>query len=156
MIISDLDNWRQEAGWLAPPLRRAIEWLEKEVTSDTPVGRYDIEGDRMFVLVQQVETEPREQRLAEAHRRYIDIQLLLSGKELILAARDTGSNEVIANELEDRDLLKYSKVENECELLLIPGTFAIFFPADIHRPCCSVESSLSIRKAVVKIDVTMK
>lgn len=155
MIISDLNHWRLESGWVAPSLRKALEWLEQEISADSPAGRYDIDGDRMYVLVQQLTTEPAEVRLAEAHRKYIDIQLLLSGKELIRAARDSGNNEIIADELHDRDKLSYREVEHESDIVLLPGMFAVFFPADIHRPCCSIEHSTYIRKAVVKIDISL-
>lgn len=155
MIISDLKHWRQEAGWVTPSLRKALEWLEQQISTDTPAGRYDIDGDRMYVLVQELTTEPAVERLAEAHRKYIDIQLLLSGKELIRAARDSDSAEIIADELLERDKLSYRDVEHESDIVLLPGMFAVFFPADIHRPCCNAERSMFIRKAVVKIDVSL-
>ncbi|WP_123043197.1 YhcH/YjgK/YiaL family protein [Cohnella candidum] len=156
MIIGDLRSWRQEAGWLSPSLRLALEWLEKEVTENTPAGRYEIDGSRMYALVQYLETEPPERRLAEAHRKYADVQLLLRGEELILAARDDGSGEIVADELDSKDKLAYGKVSDESRLLLKPGMFAVFFPKDIHRPCCTPgEVSSAIRKAVVKIDLAL-
>lgn len=155
MIVSDLKHWRQETGWITPPVRKALEWLEREVTEETPPGRYDIDGDRMYVLVQHLETEPEERRLAEAHRRYADIQLLLSGQELILAARDDESNEIVSDELEPKDKLVFRAVNRESRFVLYPGMFAVFFPMDIHRPCCSPGEQAGIRKAVVKIDLDL-
>jgi biofilm protein TabA len=155
MIISDLIHWEQEKGWFSPAIKQALEWVKKEINQDTPVGKYPIIGDQMFVLVQHLTTEPKEDRVSEVHRDYIDIQLLLSGDELIRIARDMGNNEVWADELENRDRLVYKQVENESDLVLSPGMFAVFFPSDIHRPCCSIGESKQIRKAVVKIHLSL-
>ncbi|ANY66121.1 hypothetical protein BBD42_06355 [Paenibacillus sp. BIHB 4019] len=154
MIISDLRSWEQEPGWL-PPFRQALAWLEQEVTEDTPAGKYEIDGERLFVLVQHVETRPAEEQLAESHKQYIDIQLLLKGRELIRVARDNGEAVVTADELDSRDRLSYKDVSDESDIVLTPGMFAVFFPYDIHRPCCSVEAEMTIRKAVVKLHVSL-
>jgi biofilm protein TabA len=154
MIIGDLSNWELEKEWVLPSIRQALEWTVREIHADTPHGKYPIEGDQIFVNVQHLRTEPASERLSEAHREYIDIQLLLSGRESILVARDTGNNEIWADEMETRDRLTYKHVENESEIVLTPGMFAVFFPADIHRPCCSAGESMDIRKAVVKIHLS--
>jgi biofilm protein TabA len=155
MIVSDLNNWAQEKGWFSPAIGQALEWVGREIDADTPVGKYPIDGDRMYVLVQHLTTEPKEERAAEAHREYVDIQLLLSGGELIRVAIDSGNNEVWADERESRDRLVYRNVENESDIILSPGMFAVFFPSDIHRPCCSLGENSQIRKAVVKIHLSL-
>lgn len=155
MIVSDMSNWEQESASLAGPLRKALKWLESEITVDSPVGKYPIDGDLMYVLVQHLSTEPTVERMAEAHRQYIDIQLLLSGRESIRVARNNDLIEVTQDELEARDRLSYHIVDNESDIILTPGMFAIFFPNDIHRPCCSVEENINIRKAVVKLHVSL-
>ncbi|WP_276356249.1 YhcH/YjgK/YiaL family protein [Cohnella caldifontis] len=153
MIIGDLKHWRDEIAGLSPVLRQALEWLEQNVTAETPAGRYEIDGDRMYAMVQHLTTESEERRFAESHRQYADIQLLLSGRELILAARDDESAEIAADELAAKDKLSYREVPGESRIVLNPGMFAVFFPMDIHRPCCSIGEPGDIRKAVVKIDL---
>ncbi len=64
-----------------PELRRAIEHIKAHVTAETPKGKHDIEGNRLFYLISEDMTEPYEARRAEYHARYLDIQIVLKGQE---------------------------------------------------------------------------
>ena len=59
----------------------ALEFLAKPETAELPVGRYELDGDNIFVLIQDQTTAPVENKRAESHRNYIDIQYLFTGKE---------------------------------------------------------------------------
>lgn len=155
MIVSHMSNWEQERSCFPSAISKALEWLGREIGEESPAGKYPIYGDKIYALVQHLTTEPAEDRLAEAHREYVDIQLLLRGRELIRVARDTGDQQVWADERESRDRLTYREVRGESDLKLTPGMFAVFFPMDIHRPCCSMGENMEIRKAVVKIHVSL-
>lgn len=54
----------------------ALEFLAKPETAELPVGRYELDGDNIFVLIQDQTTAPVENKRAESHRNYIDIQYL--------------------------------------------------------------------------------
>ena len=60
----------------------ALEFLAKPETAELPVGRYELDGDNIFVLIQDQTTAPVENKRAESHRNYIDIQYLFTGKEV--------------------------------------------------------------------------
>jgi len=49
----------------------------------------------------------------------------------------------------------YQQVQNEMAVPLLPGTFAVFFPHDLHRPCCQTHGESLIRKAVIKIHLSL-
>ena len=60
----------------------ALEFLAKPETKELPVGRYELDGDNIYVLIQDQTTAPVEKKRAESHRNYIDIQYLFTGKEV--------------------------------------------------------------------------
>lgn len=78
MIIGNIHNLQQ---WLPEELRQAIEHIKAHVTAETPKGKHDIEGNRLFYLISEDMTEPYEARRAEYHARYLDIQIVLKGQE---------------------------------------------------------------------------
>ena len=90
----------------------------------------------------------------EVHRRYIDIQFLAWGEEKIGIAIDTGNNKVSESLLEQRDIIFYHDSEHESFIEMIPGSYAIFFPQDVHRPGCIMQTASEIRKIVVKVALT--
>ncbi len=72
MIIGNIHNLQP---WLPQELRQAIEHIKAHVTPETPKGKHDIEGNRLFYLISEDMTEPYEARRAEYHARYLDIQI---------------------------------------------------------------------------------
>jgi len=97
---------------------------------------------------------PAEENRPEVHRRYIDIQYLAWGEEKIGIAIDTGNNKVSESLLEQRDIIFYHHCENESFIKMTPGSYAIFFPQDVHRPGCILQTASEIRKIVVKVALT--
>ena len=109
----------------------------------------EIDGERVFALFQSYETKPENDR-PEAHRKYIDIQYLIEGEELIGVAPLT-SMERVAEAAPERDIWFY---EGEtAKLPLGGGRFAILFPQDAHAPCIAAGECRPVRKVVVKVAV---
>jgi YhcH/YjgK/YiaL family protein len=95
-------------------------------------------------------TEPEERRRFEAHRRNIDVQLLLSGRERIYWAPTSALAPETAYD-PAQDVAFYSG-ESAGHIDLEPGLAAVFFPADAHKPNCRLsEGPPEVRKLVVKI-----
>lgn len=152
LIIGDLQHWENESALFPPAVRRGLAYIRDCGAESLPPGKYPIEGDRMFALVQEVDTEPAERRRPEAHRSYADIQCLILGEERIGVLRRTAGLEPVEDLLEDKDIAFYAfPPERESSLAMRPGMFAVFFPNDIHRPCCQVSQSAKAKKVVVKI-----
>lgn len=131
-------------------IAKALDFLAKPETAELPVGRYEIDGDNIYVLIQDQVTAPVDQKRAESHRNYIDIQFLFSGEEVQGYAPLTDES-VIIDEPEGKDNIFYSPVKNEQFVTLKPGEFTIYFTNDIHRPNCTMGEAVNIHKAVVKI-----
>ncbi|MDR3435065.1 YhcH/YjgK/YiaL family protein [Telmatospirillum sp.] len=151
MIFGNVNNLKDMLPWLPIPLRTAMSYLMGTDFELLPAGRYDLEGDNIYVLIQDATTKPKEDRKPEVHRKYIDVQFLVRGQEAMGIATDTGNNKIRDDLLAERDVIFYEDMENESRLVFKPGDFAIFFPSDVHRPVCQVDESESIRKVVVKV-----
>lgn len=106
-----------------------------------------------FVMEQVYDARPRSEGFFESHRKYIDLQVIVEGDEVMevvdrsrIAAR--GPYEA------DRDLALYQDVGDASRLRVTAGLAAIFFPADVHMPSLQSPAGPSrVRKAVVKIPV---
>lgn len=151
MIIGHI-NGKQDDLFYHSVLRQTLQYLRDTDFSDWEPGKYPLDGDKLFVLVQEGTTEPFEQRKPESHERYIDIQYLLAGREQFGVAFRTGAELMTENSLAERDIAFYATVFDENRVILQPGMYGVFFPTDIHRPLCLVEKPEAIRKIVVKMD----
>lgn len=151
MIFGHMLNFEQEKAALSPVLQVGLLYLMNTDLSKLPIGRYDIDGDNMFVSVSEYELEPKEHRRPEAHRKYIDIQYVAWGEEVIGYSLLSSQYEITQDELVERDAIFYKAVEHEAELVLKPGVYAIFFPNDVHRPGCKSSDQIQVKKIVVKI-----
>ena len=84
MILDTLDNAARYES-LNSRFAKAFDFL-RTVDGSQALGRHDLDGDACFALVQTYESKPVEKALFEAHRKYIDVQFIHSGRETILWA----------------------------------------------------------------------
>ena len=142
--ISHIDNYKGLGRVTA-----ALEFLAKTDFSQLEVGKYTLDGDNIFYMVQEYCSKVDSAR-AEAHKRYIDIQFLVSGQEYMgVAPLECEKTETEARE--EKDVWFYDcKTEN---ITLNPGSFAILYPNDIHRPGVAIDGSVPCKKVVVKVKV---
>lgn len=133
----------------------ALDYLRKTDFTQLEAGRYPIDGEHVFALVQDPMTQSWESGLPEFHARYIDIQCVLEGEEGIgYAPANTGLSK-ITDQLAERDIAFVAQQDNESRLLLTPGMFAIFLPGELHRPCRAPNAPMRIKKVVIKISVDL-
>lgn len=137
-------------------IQKAIQYLKENDLVNAVPGRYELDGDNMILQVLDVETTERCNLRPEVHETYIDVQFLAKGKELIGCYPDMGDNEVDENLLETRDLIFYENNENarETHLEMEEGSYAVFYPHDVHIPAIMKEESMVIRKIVIKVKVS--
>lgn len=153
MIVGDLAKWEQEKRAFHPAIAKGIEFLRSNDLAALEAGKYEVQGNDLFVMIQETMTEAKELRKPESHAKYIDIQYLIAGAgEIIGVARQSDANVISLNDLETKDIAFYSHVADEFDICLRPGMFAVFFPDDVHRPCVSAGADGPIKKAVVKIN----
>ncbi|MDD2365049.1 MAG: YhcH/YjgK/YiaL family protein [Desulfuromonadaceae bacterium] len=115
-----------------------------------PVGRHPINDKGAYASVNEYNTKALEDSFIECHIKYIDLQMLVCGEEIIGVAPKKFCVEQPYNN--ENDLQKLSgKVDF---ITLVPGLFAIFFPQDAHEPGLkNIEQSIAVKKIVFKIPV---
>jgi YhcH/YjgK/YiaL family protein len=151
MIVDRIENADLYAA-LSPRFTMAFAALRDPAFINQPDGRYEIDGDRLYCLVQRYTTRLPEKCNLEAHRRYIDIQLMVSGEELILVAPAGGLELRQAYDLESDKALFHPR-EGMSAVRLPALGFALFFPQDAHMPCMQADGPAEVHKAVVKVRI---
>ena len=151
MYLSHITTLDRDVANLPEDIRRGLKFLAETDLATLPAGRVDIDGDRLFALIQDYETVPKAEKRPESHARYIDIQYVARGREVIGYAPLAGNNPVAEDLLESRDIQFFATVAEETDLVLGTGAYAVFHPTDIHRPGCAAGVPAKVRKVVVKI-----
>lgn len=135
---------------LNPLFPKAFAFLRDCQENHPAPGRYDIDGDDLFAFIQTYDTLPDDQIPWEAHRKYIDIQCVLEGDELIGWAPIAQLDPATPYD-EQGDCLLSSAVSGGKLLVMPQGEFAIFFPTDLHKPRVAPTASSPIIKLVIKV-----
>ncbi|HNC23653.1 MAG TPA: YhcH/YjgK/YiaL family protein [Opitutaceae bacterium] len=151
MILDTLDQASTYHA-LSPRFAAAFAFL-RTVNERTTVGRHEIAGDDIYAFVQQHATTPVEKRVYESHRRYIDIQYMVRGRELMYWAPLPLLKTVTMPFDAEKDAALYALIPEGVPVRVTPGQFAIFFPEDGHIPSCSWDAPAEILKVVVKVRV---
>jgi biofilm protein TabA len=113
-------------------------------------GKYVIDGDNVYATITEAPSKTFDQSAWESHRRYIDLQYVIKGKEKIGVAPITTAT-IIKPYDDAKDAANYT-AEGQY-YIAIPGTFFLFFPGDAHRPSIKVDGYDMVKKLVIKIKV---
>ncbi|MDU2937554.1 MAG: N-acetylneuraminate anomerase [Enterobacteriaceae bacterium] len=148
MMTGDLRSL-SSAG-LHPLLLNALTLAVAARPQEKAPGRYELQGENIFMNAMQFVTQPPEQKKAELHQQYIDIQLLLAGEERILFGMTDSARECEEMDVAE-DYQLCSQIADEQAITLKPGMFAIFMPGEPHKPGCVVSASADIKKVVIKV-----
>ena len=146
---------------LPSPLSAALKYLRDNDMKAHEPGKFDInlDGTEMILQVLDLETKPRNELRPEIHRKYIDVQFLADGgPENAAYYNDDGTNTVSEDLLATaRDILFYED-NPEIREGIIPlevGSFAVYFPWDVHVPAIAVNGiPAKIRKIVIKVPLS--
>jgi YhcH/YjgK/YiaL family protein len=134
-----------------PSLWDAVfRYLEVTDLEHLQAGSYRIAGDSVRVIVQQYDTRDVDELNYEAHRKYIDLQYVISGKELIGVA-GVDQNTPIVEPYDAMEDIGFYKIKEGVLRSADDQVFFIFFPDDAHMPCIKDEERLPVKKIVFKI-----
>lgn len=129
-------------------LDKAIDYLKGFNLNDLVMGRNEVDGDRIFINRFRYETKPVEQTVFEAHEKYLDIHLLLSGTERI-GISDIADMEVIRKDEANDGIDCRGPVQQMINMK--PGDVLIAFPEDAHMVKIQCADICQVEKAVVKV-----
>lgn len=129
-------------------VRKAVAWAREHDLETLECGRHDIDGDALFVNVAEYTSKPFEECKFEAHRRYIDVQIVVSGAERI----DSQSiAKCTCGEYNGEADFMVAEGDAATQCILQPGSFAAYFPEDAHKPGIAIGCPAHIKKAVFKV-----
>lgn len=150
-----LGHLAQSHPLLPPLLRQVLARLagEFDALKTQACGRYPLEGDRLFYLIQEGMTAEPDRLQPEFHEEYLDIQLLLSGQEWIGVGPFDAPPPAVAPA--GPDLFFVSELVQHHHVCLQPGEFVVFYPGELHKPLCTLAQPAPLRKVVVKIQRTL-
>jgi len=148
MIVDKIDNWQL---YFKSPVFEKIFSELKNYTLATSNGVYK-NNDDFYFKVMSYDTK-HESTIIESHRKEVDIQLLLAGKEKIKIYNEKAVTVSKPYEAES-DCQFYTVVSSPVsEVCLEPGYMAIFFPDDIHHPQFAVNNKVeTLKKIVIKVN----
>ncbi len=148
MILDSLTNAARYAG-LHPLFPRAFEFLTGTDLRALAPGRYPIEGEQLFAIVEETAGRKREDAKLECHRKYIDIQLVLDGVDEMGWRQLSDCHDPVADYKLEKDI-RFFRDAPASWATTLPDTFCIFFPEDAHAPLVGTGR---IRKVILKVAV---
>jgi biofilm protein TabA len=148
-MIIDSYNHIQVYRDILPYMDEGIEAL-KELGDDLqPGSRHEFKHG--YFMIQEGDTKPMEEGAYEAHRKYIDVQILLDGEEEI-AWSDIKDLETSVPYDEEKDAERLTGPKHH-HILISKGMFWAAFPRDAHRPVSHTRHPHHYRKVVMKLPV---
>ena len=148
MVVDTIENLEKYAS-LNPLFAQAIEFLRSTDLNALVVGKTVLNDNDLVVNVQQTAPKTKEQAKLETHNVFIDIQIPLSGVEVMgyTAAKDCKPGNAPYNA--EKDITFFEGAADDY-ITVKPGMFAIFFPQDGHAPGIT---PTGVKKVIVKVKV---
>lgn len=148
MIIDTLSNLNAYSN-LHPLISVALDKLAALDYAKLDTGEHELSGRDLFACVAEEKGRAEDEAPLEAHRKYLDIQIVLRGEDRMGWKPLANCQCPTANYDEERDIQFFSDVP-DCWIPVRSGQFVIFFPEDAHAP---LVSDGLIRKMVLKLAV---
>ncbi len=146
MVVDRLENIEKYAS-LNPLFAEAVAFLKSHDLETLEAGKTELKGKDLLVNVTTARAKTKEEARLETHKEFIDIQIPVSGTELMgyTAAKDCMPADAPYNA--EKDITFYAGLA-ESYIEVKPGMFAIFFPQDGHAPGVTPEP---IKKVIIKV-----
>ncbi len=147
-MITDVLTNSHEYEKLNENFKLVFDYLKKHDLQNMACGKYEIKGSELFFNLNEYETK-QVQKL-EAHKKYIDIQVVIKGEEYM--GYTNISNTTLSEEYdEEKDVMFLNG--NTDKIKADNKSFLIFYPQDAHMPALAVSSPNYVKKAIFKIRI---
>jgi len=129
-------------------LDTAIAYISDHDLSQLPMGKTCLDKDLVYINVMDAEAGPLEEKNYEFHKEYMDIQIDLSGTEMIQIGDSAGMTikdynaETDFGVAECRDLTSCTMGE---------GNFIVCMAGEPHKPGIAVSDQTALKKCVFKV-----
>lgn len=132
---------------LHPLLPQLFAYVKSHDLLHTPMGKIVLDGDKLFINNVNPECLSEEKQVLEVHRRYIDVHILLEGKERV-GWRNTDDCKELAHPYDEAGDFATFFDKPTTYIDMMPNDFLIVYPEDAHAP---IIGSGKIRKAIAKV-----
>ncbi|TFH36204.1 MAG: DUF386 domain-containing protein [Dehalococcoidia bacterium] len=151
MILDRLENSARYE-FLGKRFARAFELLKTGNLTAKEAGNYEVGGTKLYYMVQNYTTKPKEERRFESHRIYADIQVVFSGREAMGLTQVTGLE--VQNPYDNaKDIMFFETPTDYTELKMVAGEFVVLFPEEAHMPQCQWDGPAQVSKIVFKVSL---
>lgn len=147
MILDKIENSHLYASGHSG-INKALTYLKNTNFLELTKGKYEIDGENIFAIVNEYDTKNPEEHLLESHIKYIDVQFIAQGVEQIGITTFNNQKPVKLYDSTD-DYMLFKEPYNL--ITLNKGMFAIFYPDDIHIPGLIADIPSKVKKVVVKV-----
>lgn len=146
MIIDRLENLNKYAS-INPLFAQAIDFLKSNELNKLELGKLELKGKDLVLSVAQTKPKSKEDAKLETHKEFIDIQIPLSGVEVMGYTPAEDCLPANAEYSKEKDIT-FFEGGAQSYITVKPGMFAIFFPQDGHAPGISSDG---VKKIIVKV-----
>ena len=149
MVLDKIQNINIYQG-ISQGLDKALAYIKNTDFNELPIGKHEIEGDDIFVILKDLQTKQVDGHLMESHLKYIDVQYVIEGEEQMgVTMRNNQDPKKAYDAVDD-----YMLFDESYDIITVKqGMFAIFFPDDIHMPEITTGEPSRVKKAVVKVKI---
>jgi YhcH/YjgK/YiaL family protein len=150
MIIDLLNNWTNYEA-VHKRMKDAFLFLQATDLNAIGAGTHLIDTDDLYAIVQEYETLDIVNEQMESHRKYIDLQYMIHGTEMV--GYSSLKNQAISKDYQsENDFMLYADAPSFFTIMEA-GTFMIFFPTDLHMPCIKINEPALVKKIVIKMKI---
>lgn len=142
-------NVEKEDHYLEERCLESAIFLSQLKGEDLSLGRH-IVNDGFYYNVIEYETTGEKDKPFESHRKYVDIQLLLDGEEVVQVTDITRLN-VGTHYDDEKDVVLYEASNVTASTILRPGSIMILYPRDAHRSMSLKVDACVVKKIVGKV-----
>ncbi len=157
MFIGNIDNIDKDGGDFHPVIYSVLEYLRTTDFKNFQDGAYPMPHTDFIVKVQHYDTKPIEDCKPESHKKFIDVQYVFAGEEVLGWCPLSPDLKLVSAYDEKADVAFYQALTPESSVMLCARNYAVLFPLDVHRPCGSLDDDAPehVTKIVVKVPVEL-
>ena len=134
-----------------PLFKKAFEYLAQTDFSKVEKGKYELDGTNLFAIVNEYDTISPDNEQMESHKKYIDIQYIVTGAERI--GHDFLKEQTPSKAYDgEKDFMLWGEKPSFFSVLQ-QGMFAVFYPHDLHMPNIMIDKASFVKKVVIKVAV---
>lgn len=157
MFIGNIDNIDKDGGDFHAVIYSVLEYLRNTDFTNIANGSFPMPHMDFIVKVQRYKTRPISELNPEAHEKFIDVQFVFEGEEVLGWCPLSPELKIIQHYDSETDVAFFKKLLPESSMMLSARMYAVLFPLDVHRPCGSLDDDEpeQVTKVVVKVPVEL-